>query len=264
MEIKKIMHSLSKNLFRLIRWIVKQIYPKISAIGIENLPDEPAIVVGNHTQMNGPICGELYFPGKRKIWCAYQMMKLKEVPAYAYQDFWSGKPVALRPFYRILSYIIAPLSVCVFNNARTIAVYHDIRLRTTFKKSIQALKNGANIIIFPECYDEYNHIVNNFQDKFVDIAKMYFKQTGKELSFVPLYISPALRSMHLGKPVRFCPDNPIQEERTRICNYLKDEITRIAEALPLHKVVPYANIPKTHYKTNTINEVNNENTRCKL
>lgn len=105
-------------LYRFIKWLVWVFYPEIEVVGTENLPQEPVMAVGNHTQMNGPIACELYYPGNRYTWCAGQMMHLKEVPAYAYQDFWSEKPTYIRWFFKLLSYIIAPLSVCVFNNAK--------------------------------------------------------------------------------------------------------------------------------------------------
>lgn len=233
----------------------------MEVVGTENLPDEPVIVVGNHTQMNGPIACELYFPGKRYIWCAGQMMHLKEVPDYAFQDFWSQKPGWCRWFYKLLSYLIAPFSVCVFNNAGTIPVYHDIRLRTTFKMSMDKLQDGASMIIFPEHDEPYNNIIYDFQDKFIDLARMYHKRTGKELSFVPLYIAPSLKKMYIGKPLRFCAEAPIKEERRRICDYLMTEITEIARALPEHTVVPYRNIPKRLYPSNIPSEANkNEKT----
>ena len=84
-------------LYRLIKAAVKLFYPKMKVLGLENLPDEPCIIVGNHTQMNGPICAELYCPGKHYVWCAGEMMKLKEVPGYAFSDFWSQKPKWIQP-----------------------------------------------------------------------------------------------------------------------------------------------------------------------
>lgn len=249
--------------FRIIRWFVWLFYPKITVEGAERLPKEPCIVVGNHTQMNGPICGELYFPGKRKIWCAAQMMHVKEVPAYAFEDFWSGKPKWTHWFYRLLSLVIAPVSSCVFNNAYTIPVYRDNRLMTTFKRTIAALEDGTNVIIFPEHYESYNNIVNRFQDRFIDIAKLYYKRTGKELLFVPMYIAPKLKKMYIGKPVRFQPEVPIDQERKRICAYLMEEITKLAVNLPQHIVVPYANISPKDYPLNISNEVteNEKNSR---
>ena len=233
-----------------IKWLVKVFYPKIQVEGVENLPDESAIIVGNHTQMNGPIACELYFPGNRYTWCAGEMMHLNAVPAYAYKDFWSRKPKYIRWFYKILSYLIAPLSVCVFNSAQTIGVYHDTRVMSTFKNTVTRLQEGASVVVFPEHDVPYNHILCQFQDKFIDVARLYYKRTQKELSFVPLYIAPSLRKMYLGKPIRFCAATPMEEERRRICQYLMEEITRIACDLPEHTVVPYNNVPKKEYPSN--------------
>lgn len=238
-------------LYRVIKWLVRVFYPKIEVVGVEHLPEEPVIVVGNHAQMHGPICCELYFPVDRYTWCAGEMMHRKEVPAYAFQDFWSGKPKSVRWFYRLLSYIIAPFSVCVFNNAQTIAVYHDARALSTFKNTVAKLGDGASIVIFPERNEPNNHIVCQFQDKFVDVAKLYHSRTKKELSFVPMYIAPALRKLYLGSPIRYCADNSPEVERERICQYLSEEITAMACSLPTHTVVPYNNIPKKDYPVNT-------------
>lgn len=236
--------------YRIIKGFVRLFYPKIKVFGVENLPDEPVLVVGNHAKMNGPIACELYFPGSRYTWCAGEMMHLREVPAYAYADFWSEKPRAVRWFYKMLSYVIAPFSVCVFNNARTIGVYHDSRIISTFKQTVARLQEGSSVVIFPEHDEPYNRILCRFQDRFVDVAKLYYKKAGKALAFVPLYIAPALKAMYIGKPIRFCPENPIAEERRRICDYLMKEITDIACFLPRHTVVPYKNIPKRQYPSN--------------
>lgn len=238
------------RLYAVIKWAVKTCYPKIEVVGQENLPEEPVILVGNHSQMNGPIACELYAPGKHYTWCAGEMMHLKDVPAYAYQDFWSRKPKAVRWFYKLLSYLIAPLSVCVFNNANTIGVYHDTRIISTFKQTVQRLQESNHVVIFPEHSVPYNHILCQFQDRFVDVAKLYYKRTGKAVCFVPMYLAPKLKKMYLGKPIRFCPDTPLEEERARIIQTLMQEITDMAVSLPEHIVVPYNNIPKKQYRSN--------------
>lgn len=177
-------------------------------------------------------------------------MHLKEVPAYAFADFWSQKPKWKQPFYKFVSYIIAPLSVCIFNNARTIAVYRDMRIMSTFKETIKMLQAGANILIFPEKDEKHNNILYQFQENFVDVAKLYYKKTGVSLTFVPMYIAPKRKTMYIGKGIRFDSKNSIEEERKRISGYLSDEITTIARDLPEHIVIPYRNIPKKYYLTN--------------
>jgi len=241
------MSNKSAPLYRVIKAAVRLGFPKIRVEGAENLPPEPAVLVGNHCQMNGPIAWELYAPRPRYTWCAGQMMRLKEVPAYAYADFWSVKPRRSRWLYKIASYLIAPLSVCVFNNARTIPVYRDARVLTTFRESVQRLQEGADLVVFPEHAAPYNAILCDFQDRFIDLARMYYRKTGRALCFVPAYLAPSLKTLVLGRPIRFRPEAPMKEERERICRELMEAITALALALPRHRVVPYRNLPKRDY-----------------
>ena len=222
-------------LYRLIKALVRLFYGKTRVVGAEHLPDEPCIVVGNHCQMNGPIAVELDFPGEHWTWCAGEMMHLKEVPAYAFRDFWSAKPKAVRWLFRIASYLIAPLSVCVFNNANCIGVYRDTRIIHTFRETVDTLRNGGSVVIFPEHDPPRNNILSDFQDRFVTVA--------------------AFKTMYLGEPVRFDPDAPPKEECRRVSGELMARITDLAVSLPRHRVVPYRNIPKKNYPYNTPLEV---------
>ena len=242
--------KLSYRIYRIIRWFVWLFYPEIEVIGRDNLPDEPCIVVGNHAQMNGPIAAELYFPVERYTWCAGEMMHLKEVPAYAFKDFWSIKPLYNRWFYYLLSYAVAPISVCIFNNANCIGVYHDMRILSTFRSSVEKLIEGKSLVILPEFEKPYNNIINEFRDKYIEVARMYHKKTGKEVCFTPMYLAPSLKRMYLGKPVRYDSSAPKGAERKRISEYLMGQVTDIARALPEHKVVPYLNISKKLYPSN--------------
>lgn len=256
-EKKKQFHK-SRAFYRFVWWLAKLFYPRISWEGAENLPEAPCIIVGNHSQMNGPIAFELYYPRKRLIWCASEMMYWKEVPAYAYRDFWSEKPRAMQWFYKLLSYIITPLSVCIFNNADVIPVYRDNRLLSTFRQTVAALESGTDIIIFPECATPHNNIVYQFQENFVDVARLYYKRTGTAIAFVPTYLAPRRKTMYFGKPVYFDPGAPIAQERKRICREMMDAITEIAASLPLHTVIPYRNISKRRYPKNLPIEVTSD------
>ena len=159
--------------YRLICRIIWKMNPKYTLYGAEKLPDEPCVLVGNHCQMYGPIAAELYLSRPHYIWCVGEMMNREEVPAYAFRDFWSMKPKALHWFYRLLSCLIAPLAEYVFTHAHTIAVRHDARVMTTFRRSIDRLDGGADIVIFPEKAEPYNGILWQFQEHFADLAKLY-------------------------------------------------------------------------------------------
>lgn len=251
--------------FGIVKGLLLTLYPKTKSVGVENIPDENCIFVGNHSQMHGPIICELYFPTERVTWCAGEMMKVKEVPAYAFRDFWSQKPKWTHPFFKLVSILIAPLSAAIFANAETVPVYRDSRILSTFRTTLSKLEEGKSVVIFPEKNERYNQIIYAYQKKFIDTAKLYYKKTGKELSFVPFYIAPKLQTMYFGTPIRFSGTADLEEERQRIRTHLMDEMTRLGEAAPLHTVIPYRNIKKKDYPKNLPRkEYRNENTDGEL
>lgn len=242
--------GLKYGVYRATCGLARLFFPRPALEGLENLPEGPCVLVGNHAQMHGPVISELYLPFDRAIWCTGEMMHLKEVPAYAFKDFWSAKPAGVRWLYRILSYLIAPLSVCVFNNAHCIGVYRDARVMTTFRETLKALSEGTRMVIFPECAEKHNHIVYQFQDHFLALGRMYARQGGQKLAFVPMYTAPALGKVCFGPAVYYDPAAKPEEERLRVCAALMDGVTALAEALPRHRVVPYLNLPKREYPMN--------------
>lgn len=238
------------RIYACLKWVAKTFYPKMEIVGVENIPDEPAVFTSNHAKTKGPVSCELYFPREKRIWGIGEMMHANEVADYAYNDFWSKKPILIRWIYRIVSYLIVPAAVVIFNTGPGIGVYHDRRIISTIRNTVKALEDGNDIIIFPEHDAYYNGIVYEFQDGFVDVARAYFRKTGKALAFVPMYIAPRLKKMCIGKPLYFDSEKPIEQERARICSYLMDAITELARSLPEHRVIPYPNIPKRDYPIN--------------
>ena len=238
------------RLYLVIRWFVRLFSPKFKLRQTENLPDEPCIIVGNHSQMYGPIAAELYAPSPHDTWCTADMMTKGQVADYAFRDFWSQKPASVRWFFKLLSRVIEPLAILIFTNANTIPVYRDAKVYKTFRQSMEALEAGRNIVIYPECYTEHNNIVHEFQDHFTDLAKLWYRRTGKRLAFVPMYVAPTLGTMTFGEPFRYDPDSPLDQERQRICGGLMDRITALAAGMPEHTVVPYPNISRRLYPKN--------------
>ncbi len=234
-------------LFKILKYLLTLVYLKIKVEGLENVPDEPCIIVANHAQMHGPVSCELYLDDRFYTWCAGQMMNIKEVPSYAYKDFWSAKPKVLRPFFKLVSYIIAPLCVVLFNNARTVGVYRDMRILKTFRESVKLLMSGKNLIIFPEHYEKHNNIIYDFQEKFIDIADIYYNKTGKEITFIPLYVAPDLKKICFGEGTHYSKDLSKEDGRKFIKSSMMQKITDIALSLPPHTVVPYPNVSRKHY-----------------
>lgn len=233
--------------FKFFVLIVRIFYRKRKLVGVENIPSEASLIIGNHAQIHGPVSSQLFYDRYKYIWCIGEMTKLKEVPAYAYKDFWMYKPKYIRWFYKVVSYLIAPISAYLFSRADTIPVYKDSRMRTTINMTLEKLRDGADVIIFPEEHTEFNEIINEFQTRFIDLARFYYRKYGVEISFVPMYNAAKLKTIVFGKPIKYDSTLDIETQRIMICNYLKEEITRIAKELPRHKVIPYGNVSKKDY-----------------
>lgn len=240
---------------RLIRGAVDLVYPSMELVGLENLPQDACVLVGNHSQAHGPIITEERLPFDHYTWCVSQMMDKNEVADYALEDFWSDKPKSVHWLFWLASRVIKYPAVYIMTHARTIPVYHDSRCLTTFRRSLEKLEDGYHLVIFPECRKEYNNILNDFQDRFIDLAWMYYNKTGKRLRFVPMYLAPRLRKIFFGAPIVFDPEAPKKAERQRIKRELMDSITAIACAQPLHTVIPYRNISSKRYPKNIPCEV---------
>ena len=65
--------------YKVVYFLVKLFSPKYKIVGAEKLPAEPCVIAGNHSQMYGPIAGEIYTPGRHYVWCAGEMMNADEV-----------------------------------------------------------------------------------------------------------------------------------------------------------------------------------------
>ena len=245
------MKELSWYVYRTACAVIRLLFPAPEFTGVENLPEgRPCIIVGNHAHAYGPFYSELYIPGAHTTWCIAEMMNMKELPDYAFRDFWSKKPRWCRWVYRLLSYIIAPLCVAVLKHAHCVSVYKDSRLLSTMRESLKHMKMGENVVIFPEQEVLHNHIVWDFQRGFVDLAAMYARQTGEAVEFIPMYIAPDLKRVCFGRPVAFDRAASLGAERDRVCNALMDAITDMAVGLPSHRVVPYPNMPRSKYRLN--------------
>lgn len=243
------------GLCRFLRWIVGVFYPKMELVGLERLPEEPFVLVGNHSQAHGAIVAEERLPVDHYTWCNYQMMDKKEVSQYALEDFWQDKPKWTQPLYWLLSRLIRRPAVYIMSHARTIPVYHDNRCISTFRRSLEKLQDGYSLVIYPECRRPYNNILCEFQDRFLDLAKMYHKRTGKALCFVPMYLAPRLKRIFFCDPIRYDPAVPMDIQRGQLRQQLMDAITGIACAQPLHTVIPYRNVPRKYYPKNLPCEV---------
>lgn len=226
--------------FRVFMRFINIFYHKRTYTGVENIKS-PTVFITNHSQIHAPLTHTLFFPTDAFFWCISDMTEFKKLPSHALNGFWPDKPKSTRWLYKIVAHLLAPLS-WFFKRANTIPVYHDSRVIDTYKITLEKIRQGHDVIICPENWTGFDGITNDFHDKFVDIARMYYKEYGKIVTFTPMYTCPALKTNVIGAPIAYNPDTNIRQERQRIVEYIKSTINKMAKELPPHIVVPFSNV----------------------
>ena len=96
------------------------------------------------------------------------------------------------------------------------------------------MQAGDNILLFPENAEtsaDHRYVregVSEFFTGFTMIGQMYYNKTGKCPLFVPLYANKRKRTITFGTPTRYDPDADANQEKERICNYLRGEMLRMS------------------------------------
>ena len=59
-------------LYRIIKRIVRIFYKDRKVIGLENIPNEPVMIISNHSQLHGPLSNEISYPRKKQFVIAWK------------------------------------------------------------------------------------------------------------------------------------------------------------------------------------------------
>lgn len=214
---------MSKRMYRVLSAMIRGVTPRMKTIWEEPFDGEPCVFVGNHAGAFGPIDMCVKFPLRDQnfIWMNASVLHPKEVPAYVRQDYWWKPGCKLEPLYNAtLPYIAAALLPPILRLAPTVPVYHDMRVMTTMRQSIRHLKEGHNLVIFPEQPSGYQSHHDWINTGFLQVAPMYYKATGKALKFYPVHLDYYKHVFKVAKPIAFDPERTLEEQMPALVEVL--------------------------------------------
>ncbi len=224
---------------RIIMFLMRPFY-RHKILGRENVrlsDDVSSVFVCNHGEIYGPIVTNLYIPFSFRPWVTYEMTDIAAVADHVYNGTMIRQTWIPQKWRRPLTdKIAAPLLVWIMRSVDSIPVYHDNprKLMGTFRTTIAAMEAGDNILLFPEdsSTTEEGRFrregVSEFFTGFTVIGQMYYNKTGKRAQFIPVYADRQKRVITFGVPTLYDPDLPANDEKRRLCDYLRGEMMRIA------------------------------------
>ena len=172
---------------------------------------------------------ELYFPVPFRPWVTYQVMTPKLCRSYIDLDF-VRKELGLRtPLSGLVAAAIEPFCIQIMKSVEAIPVYKGTwKIRQTFRLSLEALRKGENLLIFPENQEKkYSRFLNGFNSGFLRLSRLYYQSAGKPLYYYPVFISRQNRTISIGEPIIDAGGS--RESRKHLRSRLEQAVEKLAE-----------------------------------
>ena len=189
--------------FSLVRRILQLFFKRPRIIHFGEKIGEPAIVLCNHLAMKGPVINELYLPVPTIKWGAGEMLgDYKMRYQYLRNVFYMQKKHYGAVGATLLAAVCAAVSKYFYKGMNVIPTWHDGRLINTIRHSINVLKNGSSVLIFPENSDRgYHDVLTEFHAGFVTLAECYYQKTKRDIPIYPVYYHKKKNVMAIGQPL---------------------------------------------------------------
>ena len=145
------------------------------------------IILSNHEGTDAPMSLELYCDKPLRMWGASEMNS-GVVKMYKYQSrvYYHEKKHWNLFLARAFCLIASPLTNLFYKGLNLISTYRDGRFLKTLRESVEALKAGENIVIYPEISTHgYLAELEGFHLGFVALAEVC-KKKGMD---VPVYVT---------------------------------------------------------------------------
>lgn len=215
------------RLYRFLRGVVHLFTKPMTVEWDVPYDGQPSVFCPNHAGAFGPIAMLAYFDlwDSTRTWFHHATCRAREVPYYVRHDYWWDPKSKLAWLYNItVPYFAALLLPPMVRSIQGVPVYYDTRVTSTFRKSVEILKGGENLTIFPQYPDGHKSHTKRLNPGFVTIAPLAWRRLGLRLKFYPVHVDRGSRVIHVQAPVLFDPERPDEEERQRLLDTLADLI----------------------------------------
>ncbi len=205
--------------FRFMKKLMKGRYkqPKFVFLGEEFTVG--GVILSNHEGTDAPMSLELYCDKPLRMWGASEMNS-GLVSMYKYQTriYYHEKKGWNLHLARLFCLIATPLTNLFYKGLNLISTYRDTRFRRTIRESLDAVRAGENIVIFPEdSTNGYLEELEGFHRGFVVFAEICKKQ-GIDL---PIYVTYFRK-----KDLTYIVDAPVKYSQLCQSGASKEEICK--------------------------------------
>lgn len=215
--------------FRIARWIVRKVYP-VYQVQIHSNVKDPVVYISHHQNLFNPFIIYLWFPKDLRTWILHVFLDRKKC-FWQYADYTFTKRMGMNTTVaKICAYPVSFVIVHLLKSAKGIPVYRGSRkILKTFQLTVEALKRGESVVIYPTVdYTDTSYDEKEMYEGFLFIEKYYYRETGKHVHFVPLYVSKNNRLIVSDEPIAFQDGEDFSSGQKRIAEYLRNKLYEMA------------------------------------
>ncbi len=189
-------------------------------------PQGPTVYVCHHGNLRGPITTMCFVPYPVRPW-ALHFFSQRETCRVHFRDYTFSKRYKMpQPLASALAWAVSGYVSGLMRSMGAIPVYRgSIKISATFRASVEALKAGDPLLIFPDVdYAQSGGEVGDLYDGFLLLDRFWHRASKEPLRFVPLTLDGGKRRVIAGEPQQFDPAKDWEEERARIRDALHREL----------------------------------------
>ena len=230
--------------FRVLKKLMKCRYkqPKFVYLGEEF--STGGVILSNHEGTDAPMSLEIYCNKPLRMWGAHEMNSgLIKMYKYQTRVYYHEKKGWNLHLARLFCLIASPLTNLFYKGLDLISTYRDGRFLKTIRESVKALKEGDNIVIYPEVSDKgYLAELEGFHHGFALLADACEKK-GMDLPIFVTYFKKDTKVYMIDKPVLWSELKKSGESREEIVKKLLlrcNELGKTADNYAVEKEVAVA------------------------
>ncbi len=204
--------------FRALKQLMKGRYKRPTFIYLGEEFDKGSVILSNHEGTDAPMALEMYCDKPIRMWGAGEMNSgLIEMYKYQTKVYYHEKKGWNLHLARLFCLIATPLTNLFYKGLNLISTWHDGRFMNTLRESVAALKNGENIVIYPEdSTNGYLERLEGFHQGFTALAEVC-KKKGMDVKIYVTYYRKKDCTYVVDAPVLYSELTKNGEERDEVC-----------------------------------------------
>ena len=208
--------------FKILKQIMKIRYKKPAFIYLGEKFGNGSIILSNHEGTDAPMSLEIYNTSPTRMWGAHEMNSgLVKLYKYQTRIYYHEKKHWNLHLARLFCLLASPLTYIFYKGLNLISTYKDARFSKTIRESIEAIKKGENIVIYPENSEKgYLAQLEGFFAGFVVLADTC-KKKGIDVPIYVTYFRKSDKVYIIDKPVLYSELSSNGEKKNEIADKLR-------------------------------------------